>query len=143
MAEQDQDKSQHTEDPTQKRLDDALKRGDVVKSQEVSPWFIIAGGRLVLTAFSGAMSTGLTTTLRGLIANSYQLRVDGHGLLWLSGRLGGELLATLAIPFLLLVVAALGGNLGQHRLLWTTEVLAPKANRISPLAGIKRLFSAQ
>ena len=143
MAEQDQDKSQRTEDPTQKRLDDALKRGDVVKSQEVSTWFIIAGGTLVLTAFSGTMSAGLTTTLRGLIANSYQLRVDGHGLIWLSGKLGGELLATLAIPFVLLTLAAIGGNIIQHRLLWTTDTLQPKFNRVSPLAGIKRLFSAQ
>jgi flagellar biosynthetic protein FlhB len=31
----------------------------------------------------------------------------------------------------------------QHRLLWTTDVLAPKLNRISPMAGIKRLFSWQ
>ena len=33
-----------SEDPTQKRLDEALKRGDVVKSQEVNTWFVIAGG---------------------------------------------------------------------------------------------------
>ena len=42
-----------TEDPTQKRLDEALKRGDVVKSQEVNTWFVIAGATLVLIAFSG------------------------------------------------------------------------------------------
>ena len=65
MAE-DQDNSQRTEDPTQKRLDDALKRGDVVKSQEVTTWFIIAGATLVLVAFSGGMGAGLTTTMRGL-----------------------------------------------------------------------------
>ena len=35
-----------TEEPTQKRLEDALKRGDVVKSQEVNTWFVIAGGAL-------------------------------------------------------------------------------------------------
>jgi flagellar biosynthetic protein FlhB len=142
MAE-DQDNSQRTEDPTQKRLDDALKRGDVVKSQEVNTWFVIAGGTLVLIAFSGGMGAGLTTTLRGLIANAHQLRVDGKGLIWLSEKLGGELLATLAIPFLLLALAAVGANLIQHRLLWTTEVLQPKLNRISPLAGAKRLFSSQ
>ena len=75
MAE-DQDNSQRTEDPTQKRLDDALKRGDVVKSQEVTTWFIIAGGTLVLVAFSGNMGAALTTTLRGIIANAHDLRVD-------------------------------------------------------------------
>jgi flagellar biosynthetic protein FlhB len=142
MAE-DQDNSQRTEDPTQKRLDDALKRGDVVKSQEVNTWFIIAGGTLVLVAFSGGIGSGLTTTLRGLIANAHDLRVDGPALIWLSEKLGGEILATLAIPFLLLALAALAANLIQHRLVWTTDVLAPKLNRISPMAGLKRLFSAQ
>ena len=38
------DDTERTEDPTQKRLDEALKRGDVVKSQEVNTWFVIAGG---------------------------------------------------------------------------------------------------
>ena len=55
MAEEPDD-TEKTEDPTQKRLDEALKRGDVVKSQEVNTWFIIAGATLVLMAFSGGMS---------------------------------------------------------------------------------------
>jgi flagellar biosynthetic protein FlhB len=96
-----------------------------------------------LAAFSGGMGSGLTTTLRGLIANSYGLRVDGQGLIWLTERIGIEVLAALAIPLLLLALAALGGNLIQHRLVWTTEALAPKLNRISPMAGAKRMFSAQ
>ena len=33
----EQDDTERTEDPTQKRLDEALERGDVVKSQEVTP----------------------------------------------------------------------------------------------------------
>jgi flagellar biosynthetic protein FlhB len=142
MAE-DQDNSQRTEDPTQKRLDDALKRGDVVKSQEVITWFIISGGTLVLVAFSGGMGSGLTTTMRGLIANAHDLRVDGAGLIWLSEKIGFEVMAALAIPFLLLALAAIAGNVVQHRLVWTTDALSPKLNRISPMAGAKRLFSAQ
>ena len=39
------DASDKTEDPTQKRLDDAHERGDVAKSQEVNTWFVIAGAR--------------------------------------------------------------------------------------------------
>ena len=66
----DQHDTERTEDPTQKRLDEALERGDVVKSQEVTTWFVIAGGTLMLMAFSGSMSGGLTTTFRGLLANS-------------------------------------------------------------------------
>ena len=42
----DNDDQEKTEEPTQKKLDDALKRGDVAKSQEVSTWFVLAGGTL-------------------------------------------------------------------------------------------------
>ncbi len=139
----DQDNSQRTEDPTQKRLDDALKRGDVVKSQEVNTWFIMAGATLVVIGFSTPMSLSLTTTMKGLIANAHQLRMDGSGLLWLTSKIGGELLAALAIPLVLLALAAIGGNMVQHRLVWTTQILAPKLNRISPASGAKRMFGAQ
>jgi len=45
MAEERND-AEKTEDPTQKRLDDALKRGDVAKSQEVNTWLVMAGAAL-------------------------------------------------------------------------------------------------
>ena len=41
------------------------------------------------------------------------------------------------------MLAALAGNLIQHRLVWSVEPLKPKLSKISPLAGLKRLFSKQ
>ena len=138
--EQDSDRS---EDPSAKRLDDALERGDVVKSQEVSTWFVLGGGALMLAAFSGSMSGGLTTTLRGLVANAHQIPVDGRGLVAVAGRIEREVLAAIGIPLGLLVLAAVAGNMIQHRLVWSTDSLKPKFSKISPLAGLKRLFSVQ
>ena len=132
-----------TEQPSQKRLDEALKRGDVVKSQEVSAWFVMGGATLVLMTFSSGMTHELSTTMRGLIANSWQIRMDGPALPHLFKTIGGELLAALAIPFVVLLVAAIGGNLIQHRLVWSLESLTPKLSKVSPLAGLKRLFSKQ
>ena len=144
MAEEgDQNDTDRSLDPTQKRLDEALKRGDVAKSQEVSTWFVIAGATLVLAAFSGSMSGGLSTTFRGLIANSHQIPVDGQGLISMSGRLGFEVLAVVAIPLLLLALAAIVGNMIQHQPVWSGEPLKPKLSKISPLGGLKRLFSKQ
>jgi flagellar biosynthetic protein FlhB len=51
MAEDTDDK---TEDPTQKRLEDAHAKGDVAKSQEVNTWFVMSGATLVLWTFSGS-----------------------------------------------------------------------------------------
>jgi flagellar biosynthesis protein FlhB len=142
MAGQDDD-TERSEDPTQKRLDEALERGDVVKSQEVNTWFIISAATLILMSFSGAMSSGLTTTMRGLIANSYAIRVDGHGFLQMVSKIGLEVIGALAIPLLLLFLAAAAGNLVQHRLVWSSEALSPKLSKISPLAGLGRIFSKQ
>ena len=139
----DEHDSDRTEDPTQKRLDEALERGDVVKSQEVSTWFVIGGGALMLAAFSGSMSGGLTTTFRGLIANAHQIPVDGRGLISIVGRIEREVLAAIALPLAVLVLAALAGNMIQHRLVWSFGPLKPKLSKISPLAGVKRLFSSQ
>src|SRR6478752_5184836 len=142
MAE-DSNETDKTEEPTQKRLEEALKRGDVVKSQEVNTWFVIAGAALVLMAFSGTMGKDLTTTMRGLIANSYDISVDGPALPRLFQKIGSEMLAAVAIPFLVLLLAALGGNIIQHRLVWSFEALVPKLSKISPAAGLKRMFSKQ
>ena len=139
----DSDDSEKSEDPTQKRLDDALQRGDVAKSQEVSTWFVLGAGTLVLMTFSGSMSSGLNTTLRGLLANAHGIATDGRGLIDLATRLGRETIAAVAIPFLVLALAAIAGNMVQHRLVWSTESLKPKASKISPMAGAKRLFSKQ
>jgi flagellar biosynthetic protein FlhB len=139
----ERDDSERSEDPTQKKLDEALERGDVAKSQEVNTWFVIAAATLILMVFSAPMGFGITTTLRGLIANSYQIRVDGRGFLDAVSKLGIEVIAATAIPLLLLTLAAIGGNLIQHRLVWSAEALKPKLSKISPAAGLKRLFSKQ
>jgi len=141
MADED-DSSDKTEDPTQKRLDDALERGDVAKSQEVNTWFMIAGATLVLSSFSGSIG-GIQTPLRNLIANSWMVHVDGPSLMELARRLEYMLIGALGVPFLMLAIAAIAGNMLQHRLVWSGESLKPSFNKISPASGLKRIFGKQ
>ena len=81
--------------------------------------------------------------MRGLIANSWMIRTDGAGLLELAQRLDYAVLAAVGVPFLLLVLAAIAGNMIQHRLVWSAESLKPKFSKISPGAGLKRIFGKQ
>jgi flagellar biosynthetic protein FlhB len=140
MADEDTEKSQ---DPSQKRLQEAHDKGDVVKSQEVSTWFLMAGATLIVMAFSGMTSSGIMTTMRGLIANSYDIRVEGPGFVSVIAKLGREVIAATALPLSLLMLAALAGNLVQHQLVWSAEGLKPKFSKISPKAGLGRLVSKQ
>src|SRR5258707_13804688 len=139
----DSDASDKTEDPTQKRLDDAHDRGDVAKSQEINTWFIIAGATLVLSAFSVSIGSGLRTPMRNLIANSWMIHADGPGLLQLAQTLEYVLIAALGVPLLMLALAASAGNMIQHRLVWSGESLKPKFSKVSPGAGFKRVFGKQ
>lgn len=139
----DEDASEKTQDPTQKRLDDALERGDVVKSQEVNTWFVIAGAALVISSFSGSVGGSIELPMRNLLENAHLVRTDGPGLLALAKNIELVLFAALGVPMLLLLIAALAGNLVQHRLVWSSEPLIPKFSKISPLAGAKRLFGMQ
>jgi flagellar biosynthetic protein FlhB len=138
----DENDSEKTEDPTQKRLDDALERGDVVKSQEVNTWFIIAGATLALSAFSGSMGM-MQISLRGLLENAHRIRTDGPGLISLTTQLEYAIVAAFGLPLLILMIAAIFGNIVQHRLVFSAESLSPKLSKISPISGAKRLFGKQ
>src|SRR5712671_6804543 len=137
------DTTDKTEDPTQKRLDDAHDRGDVAKSQEINTWFVIAAGTLVLSTFSGSIGGGIVMPLRSLVANSWMIHADGPGLMALARSLEYVLIAVLGVPLLMLALAAIAGNMVQHRLVWSGESLKPKLSKISPAAGAKRIFGKQ
>jgi flagellar biosynthesis protein FlhB len=75
-----------------------------------------------------------------LIANAYDIGMNGPALPRLFQRIGVEMLAAVAVLFLVLMLAALLGNIIQHRLVWSLEALRPKLSKISPAAGLKRTF---
>ena len=138
-----QDDSEHTEDPTPKRLEEAIRRGDVVKSLEVNTWFMIAGGAMALMVFAGPAAQSLETMLRGLLVHAYQIPTDGPALAGLVQVLAMHVLAILAVPLLLLALAALAGSALQHRILISLEPIRPQLARISPVSGLSRMFSKQ
>ncbi|MCC7347468.1 MAG: flagellar biosynthesis protein FlhB [Variibacter sp.] len=139
----DEQENERTEDPTQKKLDDALERGDVAKSQEVNTWFVLGGALLALYAFGDSAASGLRTMFRGLLSNAHAISFDSVSLVRLTASLGIETIAAVLVPLVLLMLAAIAGNMIQHRLVWTGQSLKPKFERVSPLAGMKRLFSKQ
>jgi flagellar biosynthetic protein FlhB len=85
----------------------------------------------------------MKVSLRDLLANSHSIRADGTSLLLLVKHLEQALVSAFGVPFLILVIAAICGNVVQHRLVFTAEGLMPKFSKISPMEGAKRLFGKQ
>ena len=143
MAEE-RDETEHTEDPTPKRLEEAIKRGDVVKSIEVSTWFMIAGGTLMLMVFAGPMATSLEMTLRGVARPFLQIsrRWAGAGR---SRQGAGDACACRARHSVSAADAcrARSATRIQHRIVFSVEPLIPHCRKSRRRPGFKRLFSKQ
>jgi len=136
----DQDKSQQTEEPTQKRLDDALEHGDVVKSSEVQTLVLLFGGTLAIAAFGSSAALGLAKTFQRFLAEPDQIAIGPGELMGLMRDLLERLALILGPIFVVMMIAALAGNLIQHRPVFTFERLKPDLSKLSLTKGLTRMF---
>lgn len=142
MAEKPDD-SEKTEEPSQKKLDDAHKKGDVAKSQEVTAWFGMIAIALIVALLAGNMAGQLAPALASFLAQPHEYPLDGGALLVLVQELGLTVVGALALPMLVIVVMSVSGNLVQHRPVFSAENMKPKLSKISLLQGVKRIFGPQ
>lgn len=140
MAESEGQDTERSEDPTPKRLEDAIKKGDVAKSQEVNTWFLLLGATIAFFIFGGSSANKLAIAFRDVLGNLH-LATDPSLVMRAILRLALQVLTAIGPVMAVLVVAAIAGNAVQHRFLWTTEPITPKLNRISLVQGAKRIFS--
>lgn len=137
------EKSEKTEDPSQKKLEEAHRKGDVAKSQEVTTWFMTFGSALLFMILAPWMATGLSERLKLVIANADTIDIGGAGFGLFFNDLATSILLVALIPMAVLALFGIAGNLVQHAPVLSLEPIIPKWNRVSPLAGAKRLFSSE
>jgi flagellar biosynthetic protein FlhB len=142
MAEE-QDRSQKTEEPTQRRLDEARRKGQVASSREVNHAFMLAVAALAVAAIGPGAASGVGEALLPFIAAPHAIPAGAGELAPLLAALLGDLGIALLALALAFVGAALAGGLIQNGPVLSATPLAPKLERISPVAGAKRLFSAR
>lgn len=137
------DDSDKTEEPTQRKLEQAHEQGDVIKSMEVSTFFGLVAVTAVIGLTGSGMTGALLPPLRGLFEHAAEIAVDGGGLRRLYLTLVGGFLLALAFPLLLMALGGIVGNLAQHRMVFSWKSVEPRLDKVSPLAGLKRMFSPE
>jgi len=142
MAE-DQDKSQQTEEPTAKRLEQARESGDVVKSPEVTAFILLGGGTLAIAMFGKYTAVGLARTLTLFLEQPDSMSVDGPGLAAMMRMLLPEIAFTLGPFFGVMILAGLAGHVLQSRPGFNFDKIAPDFSKVSPMAGFTRLFGVE
>ncbi|ODT68219.1 MAG: flagellar biosynthesis protein FlhB [Pelagibacterium sp. SCN 63-23] len=143
MSDEAPEQDSKTEDPSQKKLEDAHKKGDVAKSQEVTTWFMLLGSAVIFAMLGPWASGQLSTSLSLIIMNADQFDVEGAGFAQFFNGLAFAMLGVVLAPLAVLYVCGVLANLVQHRPVWSLEPITPKLSKISPLSGAKRLFSGE
>jgi flagellar biosynthetic protein FlhB len=139
MAEET-DSGSKTEDASPRKLEEARKRGEVPKSQDVVTFASLAAVSSVLLFAGGGLAHGMIDRLRPFISRPDDFDMSNGG-----GMNVLRLAAAAAAPSLMSVLggailAGVAANLIQTGFLLTTGPLTPNLDRLSPLHGFKRLF---
>jgi flagellar biosynthetic protein FlhB len=141
MAEE-QDDSQKTEEPTQKRLEDARKKGDIAKSLDVPIWFLFLATAGIMAA-AGPLAAMIADPLVRIMDHPHAFKLSDGGAQQLMGAVLMSLALPLGIIFAVIAIASVLGHVIQHRPLWTGEKMKPDLAKLSPVKGLKRMFGMQ
>ncbi len=140
MSEQDAEKSF---EPSQKRLDDARKRGDVPTSADLSTAAVYGALALGFIWLGPATVNQLAGAAAGMLEKSDQLsrnwlRAGGAPTLGALASFGLPIFALLILPLL----AGVAATLVQRGLTFSPDRITPKWSRISPIAALGQKFGA-
>ncbi|MCC6237085.1 MAG: flagellar biosynthesis protein FlhB [Dehalococcoidia bacterium] len=133
-----------TEAPTQHRLEDARRRGQVAHSREVDT-AIVLGASLLVMHIAGAQTwRGMESLLRDSFA---VLGRDELLTMELTADVGRELiwrgLAILLPLFLGVAALSILGGVLQTGFVLSAEAIKPQFSRLNPLQGAKRVFASK
>ena len=142
MAEQEG--QEKTEVPTEKKRRESREEGQVAFSKELSSAALLAGIVLTLVATSpiilDAMRQLMSQIFRDL-AQRKELSIDS--IFTLSGEILSIILPAFAPFAAVIIFVGIFASVLQVGVLITFKAISPKFNKISPLTGLKRLFSSQ
>jgi flagellar biosynthetic protein FlhB len=140
---EDADPESKTEDPSGKRLEDAAEKGNVAKSMEISYWFTFLAASIALWMLADSLSTRVVDSTRKFLAQPHLIPIDPSHLT----RVGVELMISLGLalgPVIgLFVIASVAASLLQNPFRASLERIKPSFDKLSPIAGFKRMFAVQ
>ena len=139
MAEERNDSGSRTEEPTQRRLAEARRKGDVAKSSEAPAFMALAATALVLVMAGGSISRDLAAKLLPFIERPDSFELSGPGALKIM-NLTLQAIAPAGAVMLAAMAAAVAGNVMQTGFIWAPSKLAPDPSKVSPGAGFARIF---
>ena len=138
---EEQDDAQKTEDPTAKKLEESRKKGQIPMSREINNWGMLCAVTILIATLSPHIFTGMFSILKSFFEHAHARPSMPGGIGTLLGDSTIETLKVLAFPMFVLFLAAFFSPFLQVGPLFAPESIKPSLEKISPIKGVKRLFS--
>ncbi len=137
------DTGEKTEEPSQRRLEEAQRRGQIPRSPEVQTAVVLWGGLAALFFTGRGLWNGLAGTMAMSLGHLHDTTLSINelgtygisGAIWFAQHVGPVLVAVVS-------AALLAGAL-QNRFNVASEALGVHWEKLDAMAGLKRVFSAQ
>ncbi len=133
---------ERTEQATPKRREDARKKGDVPRSRELTMTGVMLTGAASLLLFSAPFANRLLTTFADGLQFERAAAFDTSYMLQSFGVIAGNILIGLMPLGVILLGAVFLSAASIGGWAFSLEAIKFKGERLSPVKGIKRLFSA-
>lgn len=134
---------ERTEQPTPKRLEDAKKKGQVLRSRELNTMLSLLFAAIGLLVFGGSMASDFIALFESSLRFDREVAFD-------SGMMAVRLMHLIVacvlvlIPiFIVLLAGAMVGPMVMGGWTFSAEAMAFKVEKLSPLKGLQRIFSAK
>lgn len=141
MAESDS--GEKTEEPTAKKLTDARKKGQIARSKDLGTMFVLVGSAFAMLLMGNSLVQGLSLMMKRLFSLSRREVMDVNALFNVISNSVSLVIVPMLWIFFIIIVAAFIGNTLLGGMSFSWEAMAPKASRLSPAAGFKRMFGVQ
>lgn len=139
----DDSNQEKTEEPTAKRLEKAREEGQVPRSKELTTTAVLLGATVSLYMLGESLTQGFSGIFASNFAFDRQAAFDTSMMI---ARLTDSLadgLWLLTPFFIVLLIVAIAGPVALGGWLMSAKSLAPKLDRLNPISGLKRMFSAK
>lgn len=134
---------ERTEKATPKKRQEAREKGNVPRSNEVNSAAILLISCLGFILFGKNMFNGVLVLMHNIYSEFSTIEITTSSLPRMSENIGLSF-ALLIGPFMLcLMVAGVAANVVQSGITFSMKSIQPKLEKINPIAGFKRLFSAR
>jgi flagellar biosynthetic protein FlhB len=141
MAESDS--GEKSEEPTAKKLTDARKKGQIARSKDLGTMFVLVGSACAMLLMGNSLVHALSLMMKRLFSLSRRETMDVNALFNVISNSVTLIVTPILWIFVIIIAAAFIGNTMLGGMSFSWEAMAPKASRLSPLAGFKRMFGVQ